>query len=131
MTAIYYDIMFSISLILTTVYAMLWHKHFDIHISLLFIFIPIANAGYVLTEYADTAEAAGTASKIVYLGGCFLMLFSMLAVLSLCHVEMPRIVRGLLIGIMQYALKKSDRKKKLAERDAAEAAAKKKEEVEE
>ncbi|MBR5371209.1 MAG: HD domain-containing protein [Oscillospiraceae bacterium] len=99
MTAIYYDIMFSISLILTTVYAMLWHKHFDIHISLLFIFIPIANAGYVLTEYADTAEAAGTASKIVYLGGCFLMLFSMLAVLSLCHVEMPRIVRGLLIGI--------------------------------
>ncbi len=37
---------------------------------------------------------------------------------------------GLLIGIMQYALKKSDRKKKLAERDAAEAAAKK-EEVEE
>ncbi|MBR5372208.1 MAG: hypothetical protein IK130_08335, partial [Oscillospiraceae bacterium] len=96
--AVYYDVMFIISILLTIVYAMLWHKHFDLHVTLLFIFIPIANAGYMLVGRARNAEMAMTATKMVYLGGCYLLLFSMFAVLSLCHVHIPRWGRGLMIG---------------------------------
>ena len=96
---IFYDTMFIISVILALIYAMLWHKHFDVHITLLFIFIPIANAGYMLLGRAQSAEVAMTASKIIYLGGCFLVLFILLSVLSLCHVELPRPLRAALICI--------------------------------
>ena len=96
---VFYDVMFGISMILTFVYAMLWHKHFDVHITLLFIFIPIANAGYMLIGRAQSAEVAMTANKIIYLGGCYLVLFILFSVLSLCHVEIPRFFRGALIGL--------------------------------
>lgn len=94
---VFYDVMFIFSMILTIVYAMLWHKHFDVHITLLFIFIPIANAGYMLIGRAQSPDVAMTANKIIYLGGCYLVLFILLSVLSLCRVELPRIVRGVLI----------------------------------
>ena len=99
MEIIYYDVLFALSLVLTLVYAVIWHKHFDVHFTLMFITIPIANLGYVFLIRSQSLESAITANNIIYLGGCYLMLFIMLSVLSLCRIRMKRPVT---VGLMIF-----------------------------
>ena len=89
---VFYISMLVLSLILTTLYFALWHKHFDIHFTLIFAFIPLANLGYPMMSMAENLQDYIIAQKIVYIGGCFLNLFITLAVLSLCRIKIPRIV---------------------------------------
>ena len=84
----YYVILFWISLILTGIYVHMWHKHFSVNFSLIFAFIPIVNIGYVFKCRAGSAEAYLIATDLIYLGGCFLILFIMLNVFDMCKVEM-------------------------------------------
>ncbi len=98
MVALYYDIMLAISLVAMIVYLFAYHKHFDVHITLLFVLVPISNLGNVLLAYAPTLEAALVANKVVYIGACYLQLILMLAVFSLCQIKLNRWVRtGLVI----------------------------------
>lgn len=99
MEVIYYDVLFALSLVLTLIYAVIWHKHFDVHFTLMFITIPIANLGYVFLIRSQSLESAITANNIIYLGGCYLMLFIMLSVLSLCRIRMKRSVT---VGLMIF-----------------------------
>ncbi len=87
---VFYDVMFVISMLLTLFYAKLWHKHFSINLSLTFIFIAIANLGYVLITQASGYSDAIMAQKIVYIGGCFLMLFTMLNIFDICKINLPK-----------------------------------------
>ena len=89
MTA-YYEILFGLSVLLTLIYVVLWHKHFDTHISLIFAFIPVANLGYVLLAHARSLDAAIDAAKLTYIGGCFLVLFITQSIFSLCHIQLKR-----------------------------------------
>ena len=84
----YYVILFWISLILTGIYVHMWHKHFSVNFSLIFAFIPRVNIGYVFKCQAGSAEAYLIATDLIYLGGCFLILFIMLNVFDMCKVEM-------------------------------------------
>ena len=99
MEIIYYDVLFALSLVLTLIYAVIWHKHFDVHFTLMFITIPIANLGYVFLIRSQSLESAIMANNIIYLGGCYLMLFIMLSVLSLCRIRMKRPVT---VGLMIF-----------------------------
>lgn len=91
MVVIYYEAMLVISLLLTIVYAFIWRKRFAVHFTLLFTFIPTANIGYVLMANSDSMGEALAAQKIIYLGGCFLPLFIMMSVFSLCEIKINRI----------------------------------------
>ena len=95
MTA-YYEILFGLSILLTLIYVAIWHKHFDVHISLIFTIIPIANLGYAMLAHSRNLEAALTATKVTYIGGCFLTLFITQSILSLCHIELKRWMNALL-----------------------------------
>ena len=97
MLSLYYEVTFGISLALSLLYAMMWHKHFDVHITLLFVLIPITNLGYLQMTNAQNLQAALDANKIVYIGGCFLLLFIMLSVLTMCRIRVPRWTRAGLI----------------------------------
>ena len=89
--------MFFAALALTVVYSFVWHKHFDIHITLIFVLVPIANLGQLMLANAQTLEAALVANRVVYIGACYLQLILMLAVFSLCRIKLNRWVRvGLL-----------------------------------
>ena len=44
----YYEVLFGLSVLLTLIYIIIWHKHFDTHISLIFAFIPLVNLAYLL-----------------------------------------------------------------------------------
>ncbi len=97
MEALYYELMLAIALVLMIVYLFSYHKHFDMHITLLFVLVPVANLGQVLLANATTLEAALVANKIVYIGGCYLQLILMLAVFSLCHIKVNRWIRAALV----------------------------------
>ena len=86
----YYEILFGLSVLLTLIYIAIWHKHFDVHISLIFAFIPIANLAYAMLAHSRDLNSALTAVKITYIGGCFLVLFITQSIFSLCHIELKR-----------------------------------------
>ena len=91
----YYLVLFLLSAILSGAYMFLWRKQYDVHITLVFTLIPIINLGYLLMGSATNTEAALTALKIVYLGGCFLLQMIMLTICSLTRVQVPRWIRTL------------------------------------
>ena len=96
MIAFYYDVLFAISLVMLIIYLFIWHKHFDIHFTMMFTFIAIQNLGYALTVHSKTLEEALTANKITYLGACFNILFMTLCVLEHCNIVINKLMR---IGI--------------------------------
>ena len=71
MVVAYYQILLAISIILTMFYFLSWHKHFDVHVTLIFLLIPIAILGNVLTARATVSEEAVVANKITYFGGTY------------------------------------------------------------
>ena len=89
----YYATTLAISLALTLMYVFIWHKHFDVHFTLMFTFIPINNLGFLLLSIATTLESAIVANDIVYMGGCFLMLFIMMCILDRCDMKLPKVAR--------------------------------------
>ena len=93
MVSAYYLVMLALAIVLMIVYLFWYHKHFDMHITLLFVLVPIANLGQVLLVNAPTLEAALVANKIVYIGACYLQLILMLAVFSLCDIKLSRWIR--------------------------------------
>ncbi len=99
MATVYYGTLFIASLLLTLLYAMMWHKHFSVHFTLIFCLIPITNLGYLLLTDAGDADAALIANKVIYVGGCFLQPIIMLCVFDLCHVKYTRWLRAAVFGL--------------------------------
>ncbi len=88
----YYDLVFLLALVLTYIYTFMWRRHFDVHIAMLYILTCIVNLGYMLGAHSSTLEEALLANKITYLAGCYLMLFAMLAILSLCRFRIRKVI---------------------------------------
>ena len=88
------------SLLLTLVYAIKWHRHFEVHLTLYYSFVPIALAGYVLFSTANSLETALIANKIIYIGGCFLPFFMMMCVLEHCGIPFHK---GFRVFFLAYA----------------------------
>ena len=93
MVVAYYQVLLAIAIVLTMLYFLSWHKHFDVHVTLIFSMIPIAILGNVLTARSSTLEEAILANKITYFGGTYLLLMITLSILNLCDIILPRPVR--------------------------------------
>lgn len=104
MTA-YYELLFGLSILLTLIYLAIWHKHFDVHITLIFAFIPIANLGYAMLAHSRNLNTALAAVKITYIGGCFLALFITQSIFGLCHIKLKRWMSAVLtiISMASYS----------------------------
>ena len=103
MITAYYSITFIASVILSFIYVWRWHKHYNIHISLAFLLIPIVILGYIAYSVAGTLREALFGNTIIYLGGCYLFLILTLVVLDLCNMPANRWVR-LLFFILSSAV---------------------------
>ncbi len=90
---IYYFVVFLLSVALTGCYLLIWRKHFDVHITLVFALVPITNLGFLLQSQATTLESSLHATRFAYIGGCFLQLIIMLTVFNLCGVRVPNPLR--------------------------------------
>ena len=65
----------------------------------LYFSVFVANVGYFALSISKTVEEALLANRLAYLGCVFLPLFMMMAIVKVCKVKWPTIVRFLLIGI--------------------------------
>ena len=87
---VFYLVTLCLSILFSLIYVLIWHEHFDVHFTLIFTFIPIANLGFFLRALSFSIDEALVANDIIYLGGCFLMLFIMMCVLDRCDMKFPR-----------------------------------------
>ena len=94
---IYYGLMFGLSVLLSAVYVFMWHKHFDVHITLSFMLLPLGNLAYLLIALSQSIESALVSVKIVYMVAAFASLFIVFAAFNLCHIGLKRGVRFLFI----------------------------------
>ena len=92
----YYTVTFVLSVILMLVYVFLYRRHNDIHISLVFVLVPISNLAQLLLSQSESIEAALLANKIIYISGCYLILMITLAVIGLCEIRLNRYLRLIL-----------------------------------
>ena len=95
----YYQLVFLFSLLLTGVYLVIWRKHFDLHLTLVFILVPVTNLAFLMQSQAQSTEAALSATRFAYLGGCFLQLIIMMTVFAFCSIPVPRWMRLVFTGI--------------------------------
>lgn len=95
----YYTVLFAISLILVGAYAVVWHKHYDLFLSLIFCFVPIGNLGYLLEEMAKTIPEVLISIKVTYIGGSYLILFIMFAIFNMCDLKLKKPLRFTLLVI--------------------------------
>lgn len=105
MSAIYYyAALLVFSIVMTALYMLLWRKHDDVHVTLMFLLIPVVNLSHFLLACTQSAEAALLATKMTYLGGTFLQLMIMLAIFSLCRIKLNRWIRicSLLLCLAGY-----------------------------
>jgi len=91
--ATYYSVLFLLSVILLFVYVCMWHKHFDITLTMIFTFVSIACLGYVMYSHSETIGEAILANKIVYLGASFLQYFIMLSIMNMCEIKLSKWVK--------------------------------------
>lgn len=95
---LYYNINFLVSLMLLMAYIFIYHKHFDVHITAIFLLVPFEQLGYVLLSGATNLETAVTANKLCYVGGVYLMFDVMLIVFSLCDIRLSKWLRVLFMA---------------------------------
>ena len=91
----YYSVLFVAAAVCTLIYAFLWHKHFDVNLTLMFLAGSISNLGYLMLADAQTAQEAILANKLSYFGACFGPLFIMLLIFNLCHIRLGSKLRKL------------------------------------
>ena len=85
---VYYFVSFLLSLLLSGIYHIIWRKHFDVHLTLVFALVPITNMAFLLQKQAQTTDAALIATRFTYVGGCFLQLIIMLTVFHFCGIRL-------------------------------------------
>ena len=89
----YYAALFALSLLLTLLNIFQWRKQFDVHMTVIFLLIPITNLAYLLMYTAREPETAAAMMKVVYIGGCYLPWVVTMCVMHLCGIRVPRAVR--------------------------------------
>ncbi len=94
MTTAFYFTSFAISVILFILFWLGWRKNYSILYTITFTIITIVNMGYLMLSLSEDLREAILAQKIIYIGGCFLLMMVMFYVAEMCHIGFPKAVKG-------------------------------------
>jgi len=83
----YYFILCICSFICTWAYMFKWHRHFNVHFTLIYTIVPLVNLGYLALALSSNLQEAILANKIIYVGASFFPLLSTLCIMHLCKVR--------------------------------------------
>ncbi len=89
----YYNILLIVAVLATAAYSITWRRRFDVHLTLVFVISCIMEIGYALLAWSKDIGGAVVATKIIFLGGCFLAPFMLIAILDLCKINAGRAFR--------------------------------------
>ncbi len=90
---VYYAACAVLSFVLGLMYVALWRPHFDIHMTLLFLLIPIVNMCFFLMYENHDIIVGNALMLIIYLGGCFFPWLTTMCIANLCKIHLPRWLR--------------------------------------
>ena len=96
---VFYYTNFGISLALIILYAYIFHKHFDVNITILAVLVPIINFGFVMMGAAKDVDVALVGLKMSYIGGCYLLLSAMMLIYSICGVKLKPWLKAVLFFV--------------------------------
>ncbi|MBO4682827.1 MAG: HD domain-containing protein [Bacilli bacterium] len=82
----FYYLMFMIALVMVVVYAFIFHKHFDVNLTIIAVLVPILNFGFLVMAKAQVVEEALIGLRITYLGGCYLIVAVMFLIFNICDI---------------------------------------------
>ena len=99
--ALYYEVLLGLSIFFTVIYAFMWHKHFNVNITLIFVLVPVSTSAFLAVAESKTLEEAILATKFTYIAGSFTILFILLAIVDLCHLRIPKILRGVFVCLLE------------------------------
>ena len=99
MALVFYYSMAVVSVILAIVFAFIFHKHFDVNLSLITILVPLINVGFIIMGHASVVEEAVAGLKLTYIGGCYMIFFAMLLICNICGVKIKPWIRVVLLVI--------------------------------
>lgn len=97
MVMFFYYAMFIFSLLMVVVYAFIFHKHFDINITILTILVPVINFGFVIMGSASDIKEAIVGLKLSYIGGCFVLISAMFLIFNICGVSFKPWQRAIIV----------------------------------
>ena len=89
--------MFFLSLVFAFIYALVYRKRFNVFITLIFAFVPIANLGYAIIALSKVLPEAIIGIKLTYIGGSYLNLFLVYTIFELSDINLKKIYKMLLM----------------------------------
>ena len=98
MLHIYYETFVVIACIMMLLFVLGWRKNASFEYMFTFTIVPLVNLGYSWLYSAKTLQEALMAQKLVYVGGCFLHLFLLFGIISLCNIKLHPVVRAAMLG---------------------------------
>ena len=99
MVMVYYYAMLAISLLMVVIYAFIFHKHFDINITIITILVPVINFAFVVMGNAVDIKEAIVGLKLTYIGGCFVLVSAMFLIFNICDISLKPWQRTLIVLI--------------------------------
>lgn len=79
------------------IYAYLFHKHFDVNITIMAVLIPIVCLGSIFVSNSKSIEEALVGLKLSYIGGCYILLAAMFLIFDICGVKINPWIRAALV----------------------------------
>lgn len=95
----FYYAMLIISLVMALVYAFIFHKHFDVNMTIMAILVPVINLGFVILGHSTNILEALAGLKLTYIGGCFLLPSTMFLIFKICGVNLKPWMRMLILFV--------------------------------
>ena len=91
--------MLVVSLVVPIIYAFIFHKHFDVNLTIMCILIPVVCLSSVMLASSKSIEEALVGLKLTYIGGCYILLAAMFLIFNICGVDIKPWIRAVLVAI--------------------------------
>ena len=99
MTLVFYYSMFGMSLVLAIIYAFIFHKHFDVNLTIMTALVPVVNLAFIFMATAKTINEALIPLRYSYIGGCYVLVSAMFLFLNICGVHLNKWVRVAILSV--------------------------------
>jgi len=98
MVLAYYVTIVILSIICCALYYVKKRDYYSVNYTLIFILAIISQISYLAIALSRNAREALLANKILYIGGCYLILIGLFLVFSLCKIIIPKWVKFLMFA---------------------------------
>lgn len=88
----YYIFLFAASVIISVLYFFRNQRYSYKTVAFMYVLAMISNLGYYLLARAQELREAMLANIIIYIGGAFLNLLALIAIIQMCKVNFPKII---------------------------------------